>query len=940
MFYTNADGLLNKRDELLIHIEEFQPKIIAITEIVPKKVQEFIQWEYSLDRYDMFCNENPSRGVALYLDKTLNAQECILRDNTFKEAVLCHFETNDKEKCLVGCIYRSPNSTEENTQELNKLLKNDLIQKYDKVCLMGDFNFPNITWTGQWTSQNDLEFIETTRDAFLEQMVKEPTRTREGQRSNILDLILVNETDLISDIDHKCPLGKSDHQILTFTLYVNAKETEVKDTIQSYNLKNADYNSIRKYFADLDWKHLESLDTEHCWKDIRNKIHKAMEDHIPKRKNGTKVKYPKTYWMSIDLRKSVKKKYRLYRKYLESGKRKKGEKYQAYAKERDEISKKLKQERKNHEKNIATKCKQQPKLFWKYINSRLRVKTGISPLKNKDGKLVCDDQGKAEILNSYFSSVFTKEDTDNVPTIPAKIPPADNCTDVHVSIEEVKKKLSQINPNKAQGPDRVPAQILKELSEELALPLSILFNKSLETGELPADWKKAEVTAIFKKGTKSDPGNYRPVSLTCITCKLLEQFIRDRVVQHMNENKLYSECQHGFRAGRSCMTQLTEVMNDFTKFMDNKESFDVVYLDFRKAFDSVPHKRLLLKLQSYGIKGNLLEWIKNFLTGRTQKVCINGILSTGADVLSGIPQGSILGPILFTIFINDLPDELHSICKIFADDTKIYNSTEKSETIQNDIDKLINWSERWNLYFNDSKCKVMHLGKKNPNCAYKISHNENDKHTLETCREERDLGVVFDSELKFDKHINSAINKGNRMLGLIKRSFTGLENQVLVKLYKSLVRPHLEYGNQIWNPFLKRQSSALEKVQRRATKLIKPLRKLDYEERLRQLKLPTLKYRRIRGDLINTYKILNNTNATNTTLFQLANKDSKTRNNDLKILTQYSRTNIRKNFFTNRVTKYWNNLPAHIKLAQNLTQFKNLLDSHPPMVQIQFDFDP
>ena len=409
--------------------------------------------------------------------------------------------------------------------------------------------------------------------------------------------------------------------------------------------------------------------------------------------------------------------------------------YNKYIEKRNETNKQLKKERKDHERKIAENCKQNPKMFWKYINSRLKTQSGISPLRDENGNIISEEEGKATILNNYFSSVYTREKIDDLPNIENKIPQEKFCMDIEVSAEEVEKKLRQLDPHKAQGPDKIPSILLKELSKELSIPYAILFNKSLQTGQLPSDWKEAEVTAIFKKGTRTEPGNYRPVSLTCITCKVLEQFVRDTIVNHMNDNNLYSECQHGFRAGRSCMTQLTEVMDDLTRFIENKKAFDIIYLDFRKAFDSVPHKRLILKLQSYGISGKLLYWIENFLTERTQRVRINDKLSSKTKVLSGIPQSSILGPILFTIFINDLPDEVKSICKIFADDTKIYDTTEKSLIIQQDIDNLIKWTEKWNLYFNDNKCKVMHLGKDNPHWTYDITHGNDKKHTLETCVE-------------------------------------------------------------------------------------------------------------------------------------------------------------------------------------------------------------
>ena len=178
------------------------------------------------------------------------------------------------------------------------------------------------------------------------------------------------------------------------------------------------------------------------------------------------------------------------------------------------------------------------------------------------------------------------------------------------------------------------------------MPLSILFNKSLELGKISLEWKNANVVAIFKKGTKSNPGNYRPVSLTCVTCKILESVIRDAIVEHMNDYNLYSDCQHGFRKRRSCVTQLLHVMEDLSLLVENGCDIDVIYFDFRKAFDQVPHQRLLTKLASYGIAGNIIQWIADFLSNRCQKVRVGNCYSSKADVLSGIPQGSILGPIL------------------------------------------------------------------------------------------------------------------------------------------------------------------------------------------------------------------------------------------------------------------------------------------------------
>lgn len=514
-------------------------------------------------------------------------------------------------------------------------------------------------------------------------------------------------------------------------------------------------------------------------------------------------------------------------------------------------------------------------------------------------------------------------------------------SDIRVTQIAVEKKLRELDASKAQGPDGIPAKVLKELCKEIALPFTHLFNKSLESGCIPQEWREAEVVAIFKKGTKSDPGNYRPVSLTCISCKVLESLIRDALVNYFNENKLYAESQHGFRNKRSCMTQLLQVMNDLTKIIDEGDTMDMVYLDFKKAFDSVPHKRLLLKLSGYGISGALLNWIKQFLSDRKQKVKIGESLSAAMPVLSGIPQGSILGPVLFTIFINDLPDGVQSSCKIFADDTKIYERSKNYDSIQDDLMYLAEWSEKWNLNFNVQKCKVLHFQYKkqvNPKHKYKMSEGS-DTCYLGECSEEKDLGVTFDDKLTFDPHIHNCISKANQITGLIKRSFDFLEKEIFIQLYKALVRPHLEYGNLVWYPYLKRQSAAVERVQRRATKLIKACSNLSYKERLAFLNLPSLKARRYRGDLIETYKFFHMYDDTEFSSFFILNKINSTRNNEGKLFVLRSRTNLRKYSFANRVVTHWNALPKSIKFAPNLNKFKSLLDNWKIYKQIFTDYD-
>ena len=278
--------------------------------------------------------------------------------------------------------------------------------------------------------------------------------------------------------------------------------------------------------------------------------------------------------------------------------------------------------------------------------------------------------------------------------------------ELEITNETVEKSLSSMKAEKSQGPDMIHPRILKETSSQIIEQLTKLFRQSLDEAKLPEDWKKANVTALFKSGERKLPENYRPISLTSVVCKLMERIIRNKIVDHMESNNLFAKQQHGFRAGRSCTTQLLEFMEEVTEAIDRGEEVDVIYLDFANAFDKVPHKRLLSKLKGYGIKGKIYDWIKDFLSNRKQQVVINGKFSHWIRVTSGIPQGSVLGPILFLIFINDLPDVLNCCMKLFADDAKLYMpiiNCHDEEILQQNLDNSDIWAEIWDMDFNTKK---------------------------------------------------------------------------------------------------------------------------------------------------------------------------------------------------------------------------------------------
>jgi len=553
------------------------------------------------------------------------------------------------------------------------------------------------------------------------------------------------------------------------------------------------------------------------------------------------------------------------------------------------------------------------------------AKVNIGPLEDEKGDVITGNEKMSEAVNRYFVSVFTVEDTNNMPKIDdRKAMAGEDLETIIITKEVVLGKLMGLKVDKSPGPDGMHPRVPKEMAGEIANALVVIYQNSLDSGVVPADWKTANVTPLFKKGGRQKAGNYRPVSLTSVVGKMLESIIKEEIARHLDINCPIGKTQHGFMKGRSCLTNLVEFFENITCAVDNGEPVDVVYLDFQKAFGKVPHQRLLHKIKVHSVMGNVLAWIEDWLTNRKQRVGVNGCFSGWRSVTSGVPQGSVLGPQLFTIYIDDL--ELGTKCSVskFADDTKMNGRAkcaEDAESLQRDIDNLSEWARVWQMEYNVGKCEVIHFGRNNSKMDYYLNGKK-----LQHAAVQRDLGVLVQESQGVGLQVQQVIKKANGILSFIARGMEFKNSEVMLQLYKVLVRPHLEYCVQFWSPYLRKDILALEGVQRRFTRLIPELRGLAYEERLSRLGLYSLEFRRMRGDLIETYKIMKGIDKIEAgKLFPLAG-ETRTRGHSLKIRGSRFRTELRRNFFTQRVVNLWNSLPSEAVEATSLNVFKARID--------------
>jgi len=838
--------------------------------------------QLDLPGYNVFRCDRSVRvggGVLLYTHEKLPITNFQTYDDKYCQALMCTCEIS---KSVICILYRPPDCPTLSFRTCLNFVEeylNNVTEEFT-LSLMGDFNLPLIDWnsntvlSGGTSSQNDtmgllLEFMNMQ---LCSQYVHLPTRL-----SNVLDLYVCNSDELITHVAVS-DTSLSDHRMIEIFWSFNPCSIEHPlspdfndDSFRSIDFSKADYIKLSERIESVNWNDLwSSCSLEDFPELFTQTVLQICLTSCPK-------KTPPTGRNSSLVRIPSRRKRKLQKQLTEaletpgtSDSRISALQNKialAHIDVRDAINEQLQ----NRENIAVEKIRENPKFFYSYAKKFSKKKGGISMLFDNHMKITSDSKQMADLLQRQFTSVFSDPTKTNLNSAAFPVPgKSSEFSDelLEFTVEDIVEAINEISINSAAGPDEIPASLIKNCKDAIAVPIHLMWSQSLAMGKVPSYYKFSHVFPLHKKDSKALPSNYRPISLTSHIIKVFERVVRKKLVNYLESNNFLCSRQHGFRAGRSCLTQLVHHLDDIIEALMNNNDFDTIYLDFSKAFDKVDHKLLIKKLHRYGVNPKLVKWIESFLTDRYQAVVVDGKQSFLSLILSGVPQGTVLGPILFLIFINDIEHCVsNAIIKCFADDTKValpISSEDDVPKLQLDLDKIIKWSDDNNMALHKDKfqylchkCSKQYIMGELPFIAELYQYHVSPELSLSPINQVRDLGVLVSSDLSWSPHIRSIADKARRKAAWVLSVFHTRSRDTMLILYKTMVRSLLEYCSPLWNPQKICDIQELESVQKSYLSRISGLQHFHYWERLKELSLMSLQRRRERYIIIFMWKILN-----------------------------------------------------------------------------------
>ena len=955
------------RDFLKSH-KAFVP-VIAITESWLKSYVSDAQINipaYTAHRCD---RHSRTRGGCLtYIHEDIPVGESSILDNRFCEAVITPLE---KVQTAVINIYRPGNTPLSKFLEVINFIQNFINSVNDSwtYLISGDLNFPNIDWKNMCVtsglSSNENASAESLLN-FMEkngfgQFIDIPTRlpSRVSDRAeNTLEVLISNSSELIMDV--RCEETMlSDHEWVSVSLGSDLSPTKQCDSVcrpfgfSWFNFNNADFARISSYIQNTNWNEMLIDDPDNFSVNFEQTLINICRLCVPLKSSFTEEtnKKPHKPKSAITGLKRKQKRLRCRIKALEAL-HPDSHRISALKLKLDNVNNCIKSKlsliRQNEEIKAASVIKSNPRYFYSFARKFSKVKRKIGPLKTGSSQFASNPKQMADIFQRQFCSVFSNPASSLIED-PSFESVSTCLEDFVLQIEDFIAAIDKMNLHSAPGEDEFPAILIKNCKESICLPLFLLWKYSFDNGKIEQRFLSQLIAPVFKGGSRLQACNYRPVSLTSHVIKIFERVIQQKIIDYLDENNLISCNQHGFRQGCSCLSELFAHFHQLYENLGNGLDSDTIYLDFSKAFDKVDHALLIKKLKLYGIKGKLLNWIKAFLSNRVQKVVVDGKVSFSELVISGVPQGTVLGPLLFLLFVNDLELVVeHSNLKLFADDSRLIKSVNPTlscvdiNKLQYDLDQILNWTSKNNMLLNETKFQLLshHVHAYAPSinmrlllqlpfaeCQYERSYTLPNGLVLSRESSVQDLGICISDDFSFQSHINQISQKANLKCSWILSVFQSRESNLMLTLFKSLILNILEYCCPLWSPHRIQDIAKIEAVQRRFTSKISAVANLNYWDRLKALRMFSLQRRRERYLLIYLWKIING---------KVPNDVGITWHNHIRrgVVVDIPRipSTVAKinsacdNFFTVKAAKLWNCIPSCVNTKTSLLTFKANLD--------------
>ncbi len=930
--HMNAESIRNKMDILACESEPFD--IICLGETWLKssiknkdlKLPGF-RTPIRKDRDDGWG------GVAIYAREELYCTERKDLNINGLEAIWCEARFKNT-KYIIGCMYRPPNSKAEYWELIEESIEHaKTLNPGKNIIITGDLNCDMSKGNGK------LQEILTSFN--MTQIIKEKTHIT-STNATLIDIMACNCPDLVKSSGVRPP-QLSKHRAIygTFGRY-HGRIYKYNRTIWVY--KEADWTNINREIQETNWDNVTNeSDIDKACQAFTDTYMKILKDNIPNKE--VTIKSDDKVWMSNKIRLAKRKRDRAHRKASKSNTT---ENWNKYRQRRNNYTTEIRNGKEDYGKKLADKIKNcdnaDMKTWWKSVNYFLENTNSKSSQNSPlliDNEVISDNKQKAQAFNKYFVAQATlEEDTED--NLPEPVIPNDTLEDITISILEVKDMLKILKPDKASGPDTISPRVLKNTSETLAPILQKLFNNCLKACRFPDSWKLANVIPIHKKGATEETANYRPISLLSCVGKVFERCVCKKILNFFHEHEIITRAQAAYiGGGSSTITQLLEIYHDILKKLDEGSEIHFAFLDASKAFDRVWHKGLLYKLKQSGITGNLYKWFEDYLQRREQRVVIQGESSDTMHIKAGVPQGSILGPILFLIYVNDMPEGIESSIKLYADDTSIYSdhkvAQEANTVIRRDLERISKWSKQWKIKLNPDKTERLIISRKKNKT---IPQLDMDGIEVKTVSNHKHLGLIIQGNGKWTNQIKETVSKAKQRIDILRGLMYKLDRITLEKLYTTYIRPLLEYGNVVWTNCNEAEKRLLEKTQLDAAKIITgAVKGTSHYKIYKECHWKTLQERRNEHQLVLLYKTIND--MTPKTLKSIIPEIVEEENgymlrNKSNIKQIKTKSNAFCNSFLPSTIKLWNKLDIKIKEQPTLSSFKRELKGEKTLVKKRF----